>query len=151
MRQQYILVVLLVAASASQAQTSGASPTADVRAAAGCYAVTVGAWSPPDPNPAYHRVPPRIRLDTTPTSRKGGWVLSPNIAYPYHGAFPGTPAWSLSGDTMRLLWSNGFQTTSVTLVRTDSVWTGDAVAGSDAVTGAPPPRAHVTIRRELCS
>lgn len=148
---QHSVLVFSLVASASQAQVARAAPTADVRAMAGCYVVTVSEWSPPDPNAGYHRIPRRIRLDTTPTSRGGRWVLSPNIAYPHPGAFPGTPGWSLSADTMRLVWSNGFQPTGVTLVRRDSLWTGDAVAGSDFVTGGPPPRATVTIRRAPCS
>jgi hypothetical protein len=133
------------------AQTVSKAPATASHTVAGCYELTVGEWSPADRNPAYHRIPRRIRLDTLPASRDGGWVLSPNIAFPYHGAFPGTPRWSLVADTLRFLWSNGYQVTIVTLQQQGSLWTGEAVAESDErVAGAPLPRAQVAARRTAC-
>ena len=152
MRQYYVLVFSLVAASAIKAQTGGASASAEVRAAAGCYTLTVSEWSRPDINAGYHRIPPRIRLDTTPSSPRGARVLSPNIAYPHQPTFRATPFWMLSGNNMTLEWSNGFQSTIVTLVRQDSLWVGEAVAESDALPmpPSPDPRAHVTARQVAC-
>jgi hypothetical protein len=148
----FIILILLVAVSSSGAQTVANPLPPSVRAMRGCYAMTAAEWSPPDVNAAYHRIPPLIRLDTVPSAVGGGWVLSPNIAYPYHGAFPGTPKWTFSADTLRLVWSNGFAPTLVTLVHQDSLWTGEAVGEIDAHTipPSPLPRARVTARRVRC-
>lgn len=145
-----VLVFSLAAASAIHAQTVIAPLNADVRAAAGCYALTVSEWSAADRNATYRRIPPRVRLDTTPASRRGDWVLSPNIAYPYPGA--ATPRWMLSGDTLRLQWSDHFQSTEAALMREDSLWIGEAVAKSDAapVPAPPAPRARMSLRRGAC-
>jgi len=39
------------------------------------------------------------------------------MPYPYGNPFPGTPRWQARGDTIDLVWSNGFSPTMVKLVR----------------------------------
>jgi hypothetical protein len=148
----FIILILLVAASSSGAQAVANPLSPSVRAMGGCYAMTAGEWSPRDVNADYHRIPPLIRLDSVPSALGGGWLLSPNISYPHHGAFPGTPKWTLSADTLRLMWSNGFARTLVMLVHQDSLWIGEAVGETDANTfpPSPVPRALVTAHRVRC-
>jgi hypothetical protein len=66
--------------------------------------------------------------------------------------FPKTPRWEASGDTVRLIWSNGFTPTIVTLVRTGAILVGEAVAESDArpIPARPLPRATVTAEPLSC-
>ena len=98
-----------------------------------CYRLVVGPWRPELGNDEpYHRLPSAVRLDTLSWDAKGKH-LSPTIAYPYHSSFPKTPRWEESGDTVRLVWSNGFTPTIVTLVRHGATLTGEAVAESAAV------------------
>lgn len=133
------------------ASTSGQVPT-EIRDVAGCYSLTVSAWSPViGADTAYHRIPLAIRLDTIRSTFAPGWALSPNIAYPYGRGLP--PTWGIAGDTMRFVWSNGLVPTYVTLVRTDSAWTGEAIAESDdhPIPAPPLPRARVTARRRACA
>ena len=146
------VIILLVASSASNAQAPIDSGEARIRSVAGCYNLTVGDWSPVDINAAYHRIPPLIHLDTARAAFGRGRVLKPNITYPYHGAMPGTPNWNITGDTLRLVWSNGFQPTIVKLANRDSVRAGEAIAESDAHPMPPPPlpRAPVLARRTPC-
>jgi len=146
------VILFLIASSVGSAQAPTDSAEARVRGVAGCYELTVSEWSPADRNAAYHRIPGRIRLDTVRAALGRGRVLSPNIAYPHHGAFPGTPNWNTTGDTLLLVWSNGFQLTIVKLENRDSVWSGEAVAESDdrPIPPQPLPRARVVARRAPC-
>jgi hypothetical protein len=107
-----------------------------------CYHLTVGPWQPPlGPDPSYHRIPSVVRLDTLAWDSTAR-VLEPAIAYPDRKQFPRTPRWELRGDTVRLVWSNGFTPTIVTLVRQGTGLEGEAVAESDA-RPSTIPRARV--------
>lgn len=133
------------------ASASAQVPT-EIRDVAGCYSLTVSDWSPViGSNSAYHRIPTTVRLDTVRSTFAPGWALSPNIAYPYGRGLP--PTWRIAADTLRLVWSNGLVPTYVMLVRTDSVWTGEAIAESDdhPIPAAPLPRARVTAGRHACA
>jgi hypothetical protein len=153
--------LLVTAAAALTTNAEGQSTRAPVDIA-GCYALSVGAWSPAlGGDEGYHDIPGRVRLDTvrveTPRgiTTPRGWKLSPNIEYPTPGraTFPGTPRWEASADTIRLIWSNGFSPTIITLQRTDSALVGEAVAETDAhpIPEPPRPRASVVARRQPCS
>lgn len=121
-------------------------------AAPACYGLDVGPWRPPfGRDSIFHRIPRIIRLDTT-TIRAGARRLEPNMDYPGGGRFPGTPRWGASGDTIRLMWSNGFTPTPVVLVRRSASFVGEAIAESDAhsLPESPRPRASVTARPIGC-
>lgn len=91
----------------------------DYRRTSGCYTLNVGAWSRPlRGDSVFHTLPQLVRLDTTSGSR-GGRVLSPNISFPYPRRFPGLPRWQIVGDTINMLWSNGFSPTIVRLRKID--------------------------------
>jgi hypothetical protein len=142
--------IVLACALAFALPCSAQTPD-EIRNTAGCYALTVTEWSPPDRNAAYHRIPHFIRLDTVQATSGRRWLLSPNIAYPYHAGMQ--PTWRFLADTMALVWSNGLQLTIVKLTRTDSAWTGEAVAESDdhPIPEEPLPRAHVTALPKPCA
>jgi hypothetical protein len=153
--------LLVTAVTAVTTDAWGQSTRAPVDIA-GCYALSVGAWSTPlGGDEGYHDIPGLVRLDTarveTPRGFETprGWTLSPNIAYPTSGrmTFPGTPRWEVSADTIRLIWSNGFSPTIITLQRTDSALVGEAIAETDAhpIPEPPRPRASVVARRRPCS
>lgn len=136
-------LVLSVTAARTQAQT----PRAPV-----CYALQVGPWQPAFGDTVFHRLPATIRLDTLMWPDGGARHLEPDLDYPGRHGFPRTPRWEASADTIRLMWSNGFAPTLVTLVRHGEMLIGDAVAESDARPfGEPPrPRATVTARPIAC-
>ena len=118
-----------------------------------CYRLEIGAWHPKlGANEPYHRLPTVIRLDTLAWPSHGRH-LEPRIAYPYRKDFPGTPSWTIVGDTLRLVWSNGFSPTLVTMVRRGAEWIGTALAESDAhsILEPPPPRASVTAHPMACA
>jgi len=119
---------------------------------AGRYSLTLGEWSRPlGANAPYHAIPGEIVLDTAAASR-GGWKVSPDIKYPFPHRFPGTPRWTISHDTVQVVWSNGFQPTIVTLVQGgDNTLIGKAVVRSDANEyGTDLPHAAVVARRIAC-
>ena len=130
----------------------GQSPLAPA-SVVGCYTLTFGPWNRLVGGDArYHAVPPIVRLDTLAVEG-GGWRLQPNIAYPRGRQLP-PPRWLVKGDSVQLVWSNGYQPTVVSLVRrADGSLGGQAVALSDAhVAGEPPPPlARVTAGRAACS
>jgi len=118
-----------------------------------CYQLEIGPWRPVlGSNERYHRLPTQIRLDTTswPTH---GRHLEPNIAYPYARSFPETPRWRGSGDSISLLWSNGFSVTRVMLIQHGANLAGEAVAESDdhPIPTKPVPRARVVARAASCA
>jgi hypothetical protein len=118
-----------------------------------CYRLVRGGWSRPlGVNAQYHALPPVIRLDTTPASR-GGWTVAPDIAFPTPNRFPGTPRWTVRADSLEILWSNGFQVTTVRLDVTDSAQLRGTVSiGSDANEfGSNPPHATILARRVSCA
>lgn len=154
--------LLLTAAAALTTNAEGQSTTRAPVDIAGCYALSVGAWSTPlGGDEGYHDIPGLVRLDTVrvemPRGMKTprGWTLSPNIVYPPSGrmTFPGTPRWEASADTIRLIWSNGFSPTIITLQHKDSALVGEAIAETDAhpIPEPPRPRASVVARRRPCS
>lgn len=115
-----------------------------------CYRLTVGPWRPPlGEDTAYYRLPSIIRLDTVALDAQGR-RLSPRMRYPpgSPSGFPRTPRWETSGDTVRLIWSNGFAATVVKLVRQGSMLRGEAVAESDAHPVPEPPRPHASVIAE---
>src|SRR5678816_3432848 len=81
--------LLLTAAAALTTNAEGQSTTRAPVDIAGCYALSVGAWSTPlGGDEGYHDIPGLVRLDTVrvemPRGMKTprGWTLSPNIVYP---------------------------------------------------------------------
>jgi hypothetical protein len=118
-----------------------------------CYRLTVGPWQPGlGVDAAYHRLPAAVLLDTLAWDARGRH-LSPRIIYPNGSSsgFPRTPRWETSGDTTRLIWSNGFTPTIVTLVRTDATLAGEAIAESDARAAGEPPRPRAAVRADPVS
>jgi hypothetical protein len=98
-----------------------------------------------------HGLPSVIRLDTVPAIH-GGWRVEPNISFRPPAAFPGTPRWSVVGDSIDLLWSNGYAVTTLTLgSEHDGVRAGTAMARSDAVVPESNwPRASVRATAVAC-
>ena len=118
----------------------------------GCYKLTVSEWNRPlKGDKGFHDIPPWIELDTSHAER-GGRVVKPDISFPAGHSMRGTPRWNIVGNTVRVVWSNGFTPTSLFLVRSGTQFRGWAEARSDAV---PPgktnwPRAQVVAQRVDC-
>lgn len=132
-----VILVLLPAQLAAQGTPS--SP----RAVAGCYALSVGSWSPaPAPEPAV-RIPPRIVLDTV---RVVGTAFRARPAPgPEGGAYtPGIWAPLGAGDSLRIAWPAGGGGVEARL-RVE----GGTLRGRAAPLGgtAASPTAEVTARR----
>jgi hypothetical protein len=148
-----ITILLLVGSMLSSASVS--AQTAVPRAPAafvGCYKITLGAWSRTVNAPEFHAVPTTIRLDTAAASR-GGWMVSPDIAYPIPSRLRGTPVWTVAQDTVEIVWSNGFQATTLRLGRHgDWELRGRGGIWSDANEyGTNLPRADVVAERVVCA
>src|SRR5690348_3712262 len=93
-----------------------------------CYRLDIGPWQPSlGPNGAYHRLPPVIRLDTV-FWEHGARRVAPAMSYPYHAEIPRTPYWTAHDDTVRLVWSDGFNPTVVKLAGRGDDLIGEAVA-----------------------
>jgi hypothetical protein len=117
----------------------------------GCYQLVRDSWVPElRSDSIYHRLPTRVRLDTTAASQ-GGWQLRPDIAYPRPSRFPGTPRWTINRDSVVLLWSNGFVPTRVVLRRVGPSLSGSALALSDAIGPGPIPRAAIRLEPVPCT
>lgn len=123
------------------------------RNVAGCYELAAGEWNSlevsGDPT---HVLPVLIRLDTAAASQ-GGKVLTPNIAYPATGfEFPGFPRWDIHGDTVTMIWSNGFSPTIVRLRKVETRLEGYAEAQRDIRPAGEFnwPRASVIGRPRKC-
>ncbi len=120
---------------------------------AGCYRLTLGEWSRPlGENAAYHAIPSIVRLDNARAMR-GGWRALPDISYPTPNRLRGTPSWTAPRDTVEIMWSNGFQSTTVRLGRRGAKeLRGSAIVWSDANEfGSDLPRAKVIARRIACA
>jgi hypothetical protein len=147
-----IAVVLALSAGISRLPAQE-RPEEAPRAFAGCYELTVGPWSRDLAADApYHEVPRNVYLDTLSAGR-GGWRLRPDIEYPYGNAFPGTPRWTVIGNKLELIWSNGYAPTYVALVREkDGIFRGEATARSDVhlLPERPSPTASVSARHVRC-
>lgn len=142
-------LALAVASRSAYAQAVAAKAPASL---AGCYELSLGSWSRAlGANAAYHKLPVSVRLDTVGVAR-GGWVLRPDIAYPYGNRFPGTPRRTATADSVEMIWSNGFQPTWVRVARSpNGDLVGEGVVGSDANEfGNGLPRATVVARRTAC-
>jgi len=151
MRWSGVAFVLLC--GVSPAKAAAQSTPLDYRRVSGCYTLNVGDWDHPlRGDRGFHTLPESVRLDTTLVSR-GGWVLTPDISFPYPHRFTGVPRWQISGDTVNLLWSNGFTPTIVRLTMVADHLKGYAEARSDAIPPGDPnwPRASVIARRTKCT
>lgn len=129
-------------------------PSYGIDSPAGCYQIDMGEWAPPfDAAVAdkYFRLPTRIVLELVasdnplaPKSFMGNAIL-PDTLEPYQWIF-----WrQVAADTIEVWQTNGFSSTSATLVRADSVATGVAHAVSD-VTDVPVRSSEVVARRIQC-
>jgi hypothetical protein len=119
----------------------------------GCYELTVSDWNRPlGGDEGFHTIPTSIRLDTV-SALRGGRVLAPDISYPAGRSMRGLPRWEILGDTLRLVWSNGFSPTIVRLTEKAHELSGWAEATSDAIPAGKPnwPRAKVVARRSACA
>ncbi len=146
------LAALLVAAMmyAGEVRAQSASDRA-VSTVAGCYDVALGNWSRSlAGNAAYHQLPRQLRLDTIPAERRG-WKIIPDIAYPNPHRFP-APWWITKGDSVEMLWSNGFQPTWIRAARlSNGDLIGEAEVGSDANEyGTDVPKARAILHRVAC-
>ena len=153
LEKSFIAALVVVALSLIQARLDAQTSSPSCRSAIeGRYALTLGKWSRPlGINALYHAIPTEILLDTAAAAR-GGWKVSPDIAYPFPHHFPGTPRWTVLRDTVQIMWSNGFQPTILRLTRQGAnEMIGEAVVRSDANEyGTDLPRARVTARRIAC-
>jgi hypothetical protein len=124
----------------------------DYHRISGCYSLKVGQWDHPlGADNGLHTLPNVVRLDTTLAIR-GGRVLTPDISFPRPRRFPGWPRWQVFGDTVSLIWSDGFAPTVVRLTRVADHLEGHAEALSDAIPAGKPkwPRASAIARRTKC-
>jgi hypothetical protein len=156
-----VLFLALFASALHRARAQDAAPSE----IAGCYAVSIGLWSPAlGRRASLHAIPSDVRLDTIPGERGRGWRLSPNIQYPASNAIRRVPRWQMVfGDDVRLTWSNGATLTIVQLTPVEGKGlVGEAVALNDnhvdpdpAVqwwTKEPPgPRAPAFLEPRNCS
>jgi hypothetical protein len=118
----------------------------------GCYELSLGAWSRPiREDSAYHKLPKVVRLDTI-TAPRGGWVITPDIAYPTGNRRGMEPRWSLARDTIYMRWSTGFNATTVSgMRRSDGDIVGRVDIWHDAnIYGNETPWAPVVARRVAC-
>ena len=119
---------------------------------AGCYNLAIGEWNRPlGGEKGLHAIPVSIRLDTAPAMR-GGRVAYPDIAFPMGRAMRGMPRWEMLGDTVLIVWSDGYSPTVLRLRRDGNQLRGWADAQSDAIPPGKPnwPRALVVARRITC-
>jgi hypothetical protein len=120
----------------------------------GCYQLIVGQWKPAlSPGDTDHLLPALVRLDTADASH-GGKTITPDIAYQRSRLeFPGFPRWTIDGDTVTMVWSNGFSPTVVRVAKADGKLEGYAEARQDVL--PPPiigyPRAPVVAQRRKCT
>jgi hypothetical protein len=152
MRPSTITISLVLALGLESAPLRAQPSTAATAALAGCYSVTRGPWNREFSDSTYHKMPETISLDTASTERDGR-QLRPNMAYPFGRRFPGTPRWRIRGDTIELVWSDGFVPTIVKLVRSDDgTLRGRALALTDAHYDGepPPPEMDVQARQTKC-
>lgn len=136
------------------APTLGAQSTAvPTPTAPRCYQLIGVEWSRSlGVNAGYHAIPPVIRLDT---ARAGadGWKVSPDIAFPTPNRRGFTPRWTFRGDSIEILWSDGFQATTVRLGATET----DELRGTGAVRSdanefrGKQPHATIVAHRVSCA
>jgi hypothetical protein len=139
-----VLLLSLLALIRPTTAASGARPI--------CYRLRVESASATfGPGDHLHGLPAIVRLDTIPAGH-GNWRLEPNIAFTPPAAFPGTPRWSMVGDSIELMWANGYAITTVRLgEERNGVRAGTAKARSDAVVpDSKWPRARVRATAGAC-
>src|SRR5450759_935693 len=149
---RWSVVAFILLCGVSPATTAAQAAPLDYRRVSGCYMLNVGDWDHPlGGDSGFHTLPQAVRLDTTLTSR-GGRVLTPDISFPRPRHFPGWPRWQVVGDTVSLIWSDGFTPTIVRLTRAADHLEGYAEARSDAIPPGNPkwPRASAIARRTKC-
>lgn len=118
-----------------------------------CYRLIRGEWSRSlGVNARYHALPAVIRLDTARAAR-GGWTVAPDIAFPSPNHFRGTPRWMRQADSIEIVWSNGYQGTTVRLGPPEgSELHGTAIVRSDANEfGTDIPHASIVAHRVSCA
>lgn len=144
----YIGLVVFVVPRAESQDTTLPRPTT-----VQCYRLTLGNWSRSrGVNARYHELPAVIRLDSVAAAR-GGWRVTPDIAFPTGGDYPGMPRWTHHADSIEIAWSNGFQATTIRLRATqEDELHGTASVFSDANEfGSDPPHASVAASRVSCA
>jgi hypothetical protein len=157
---------LLVAGGATPAHTQDITPTEIEKRLGGCYALVLGSWvENPGSRPPTYEIPREIELTLLPTRtgmRTREWQLRPPIAALDRPRSP-WPSWRLTGtDSLRLVWSTGFEFLVATVQLPDSTGaSGYAETGGDAVivqrlpdgTVSRPPRSRAPVRldRRQCS
>jgi len=147
-----ILIVRLTFLFLVMTAHSALSQQPTVSRIAGCYDLVVGDWSRPLlADKDFHSIPASIRLDTARVLG-GGRAVTPDIAWPVGRPMRGSPQWTIVGDTVRIVWSNGFSPTVLRLRQTGAHLTGWAEATSDAIPVGNPnwPRADVLADRISC-
>ena len=136
------------------AQALGAQSTPlSTAAVPRCYHLRQGEWSRSlGVNARYHALPAVIRLDTARAAR-GGWTVTPDIAFPTPNHFPGTPRWMRHADTIEIVWSNGYQGTTVRLGSPEgNDLRGTVTVSSDANEfGTDIPHASIVARPVSCA
>jgi hypothetical protein len=118
-----------------------------------CYRLAQGEWSRPlGVNARYHTLPVMVRLDTARAGREG-WKVAPDIDFPTPSHFRGTPRWTRQGESIEMLWSNGYQVTTVRLSPSGGdELRGTAIVRSDANEfGSDLPHASIVARRISCA
>lgn len=152
--KRYCCMLASLGILALLAQAGGAQDTsAPAPGAPRCYRLIRGEWSRPlGVNAQYHAFPSFVRLDTT-RAEWGGWMVEPDIAYPTSTHLAGSPRWTWQADTLEIVWSNGFQSTTVRLVKgeveelrgTVTIWSDANEFGGDL------PHASMLARPVSCA
>jgi len=132
------------------------TPSARVRALAGCYTLTLGKWSGPLPatgDPAAHTPPAHFQLDTTPLNpRRGrGYRVEPTTLGSVHLAWS---SWTVGPrDSVHIVWSTGLVGVELRLIADGDSLTGVATTFHDAHMGGESldPSARVAAVRSICS
>jgi hypothetical protein len=143
--------LLLPAESVAQARP-------DPAVVAGCYRLTLGAWSPPlraQDWPASQTPPQRFELDTTALPlwlpKDTVWAVRPASLVP-RARMPATWRY-ISSDSIAIVWSTGFTGVHLGLRIVRDTLQGLATTFHDAhIEGEPPdPRASAVAVRDSCA
>ena len=135
---------------------SGSSPATGALLV-GCYQLSLESWQPtPAPDdaafmalPNFFRLTPD--LGEAPFYPEGSRRITPAIVSAHHDALQERAYWRhLSGDSLELIWSDGFTTVSLTVQSRDSVLQGIARAFSDVQFSSPIAQAAARAVRAPC-
>ena len=125
-----------------------AAPVA-ARSWAGCYQVSVGAWAPDSASPRNRRVlPDTILLRSRALASREGYSLGPNIFGEYHQQIP--PVWTVTQDTVHLVWTDTVMGIRVHFASSDSGFTGRAERFEVGRPSMSSPTAPVRLHRVAC-